>query len=180
MTRVALVVGVSGVGKSYVIGRCAANAGFIHVQASEVLRQAKADLLARTVDREELRKGQVLDNQTLLSEAFGKLRARQSRPIIFDAHNIIDTDDGYVEIPLDVFRLIDPYVVIALSGDPESILGHRTRDTDRVRPDRTSGQIAEYQALVIALAEKHARDLSVPFRLVGAGDEEDFARAILA
>lgn len=180
MARAALVVGVSGVGKSYVIGRCAANAGFIHIQASDVLRQAKADLLARTVDREELRKGQVLDNQTLLIEAFGKLRAQENRPIVFDAHNIIDTDNGYVEIPLEVFRAIDLYVVIALSGDPESILARRTRDTGRVRPDRTSGQIAEYQSLVIALAEKHARELGVPFRLVGSGDEEAFAQAILA
>nr|WP_246670917.1 AAA family ATPase [Aminobacter sp. MDW-2] len=179
MTRVALVVGVSGVGKSYVIGRFAANVSFVHVQASYLLRQAKAELVARPVDREELRTGQVLDNQALLVEAFGKLRAVESRPIIFDAHNIVDTDDGYAEIPLEVFRTIDPYVVIAISDDPEGILARRNRDTGRARPDRTASQIAEYQSLVISLAERHARELGVPYHLVSSGDDEAFARGIL-
>jgi adenylate kinase len=98
---------------------------------------------------------------------------------VLDAHNVVDTDNGYVEIPLDVFRLIGPFVVIALSGNAESIRARRMRDTGRLRPARTSGQIAEYQAMVIAVAEKHAQELGVPFRLVETGDEGAFTRALL-
>jgi adenylate kinase len=83
---VVTVFGLSGVGKSWMISRYAAIANVAHIQASQLMRDARAALVARNVTSEDLRRGPVLDNQSLLADAFAKVPATEERPIIFDGH----------------------------------------------------------------------------------------------
>ena len=100
---VVTVFGLSGVGKSWMISRYAAIAKVAHIQASQLMRDARAALAARKVTSEDLRRGPVLDNQSLLTDAFAKVLATEERPIIFDGHCLVDVGEQPVEIPVDVY-----------------------------------------------------------------------------
>ena len=73
MAQVVTVFGLSGVGKSWIISRYAAASNVAHVQASQLMRDARAAVVGQPVPSEDLRRGPVLDNQTLLTDAFAKV-----------------------------------------------------------------------------------------------------------
>ena len=54
------VFGLSGVGKSWMITRYIAHNPALHVQASQLLREAKAAFSGENASAEDLRKGAVL------------------------------------------------------------------------------------------------------------------------
>jgi adenylate kinase len=64
--QVVAIFGVSGVGKSWLISRFASANPVAHVQASRLLREAKAAIDGRNTTSEQLRTDAVLDNQMLL------------------------------------------------------------------------------------------------------------------
>jgi hypothetical protein len=68
--KVVTVFGLSGVGKSWMISRYAAATDVAHIQASQLMREARAARVGRSVTSEDLRRGPVLDNQTLLTDPF--------------------------------------------------------------------------------------------------------------
>jgi adenylate kinase len=72
MARVVTVFGLSGVGKSWMISRYAAAAYVAHIQASQLMREARAARVGQSVTSEDLRRGPVLDNQRLLTDAFAR------------------------------------------------------------------------------------------------------------
>jgi adenylate kinase len=77
MAKVVTVFGLSGVGKSWMISRYAEAANVAHIQASQLMRDARAALVGRPVTSENLRRGPVLDNQILLTDAFAKVLATE-------------------------------------------------------------------------------------------------------
>lgn len=168
--RTTVVVGVSGVGKSRLIGELATSIQLRHVQASELLRKSESEVLKRAVDAEELRTGRVIDNQLALITAFLALRASETRHILFDGHNVIDTDHGLVDIPFDVFSAIGPALIIAIVGQPAEILLRRSLDLARKRPQRSVDDIECYQDRVVELARAHADLLGIPMAEVQSGD----------
>jgi hypothetical protein len=63
MARVVTVFGLSGVGKSWMISRYAAAANIAHIQASQLMRDARAALVGGPVTSEDLRRGPVRDKE---------------------------------------------------------------------------------------------------------------------
>ena len=70
MNDVIAVFGLSGVGKSWLISRFAEGHEVLHLQASQLLKDAKAAVSGIVTTSEELRTGPVIDNQALLISAF--------------------------------------------------------------------------------------------------------------
>jgi adenylate kinase len=178
MANVVTVFGLSGVGKSWMISRYAAAANVAHIQASQLMRDAKAALVGGTVTSENLRRGPVLDNQSLLTNAFAKILADEARPIIFDGHCLIDAGENIIEIPVDVTRQLQPSGVVLVYAPPDEIVTRRERDASRERPVRTVDALAMQQDRCVAICRDYAEQLGSKLERVRAGDERRFAQAV--
>lgn len=176
MAKVVTVFGLSGVGKSWMISRYAASANVAHVQASRLMRDAKAAQVGRAVTSEDLRRGPVLDNQRLLIEAFAKVLAAETRPIIFDGHCLVDVGVRLIEIPLEVIRQLQPAGIVLVYAPAGEIVQRRQSDILRDRPTRTVDALAAQQAQSISVCTGYAEQLGVNFEQVCAGDERGFAQ----
>jgi adenylate kinase len=177
MARVVTVFGLSGVGKSWMISRYAAAANVAHMQASQLMRDARATLVAREVTSEDLRRGPVLDNQSLLTDAFAKVLATEEQPIIFDGHCLIDVGEQPIEIPVDVIRQLQPSGIVLVHSPAEEIVRRREGDTSRERPVRTADALAVQQDRCVAICTDYAEQLGIRFKEVRVGDEHGFAQS---
>jgi adenylate kinase len=178
MAKVVTVFGLSGVGKSWMISRYAAAANVAHIQASQLMRDAKAALAGAPVTSEHLRRGPVLDNQSLLTDAFAKVLATEARPIIFDGHSLIDAGEQPIEIPVDVVRRLQPSGIILVHAPTDGIGARRESDGARDRPVRTADTLAAHQDRCVAICSDYAQQLGIKLERVRAGDESRFAEAV--
>jgi adenylate kinase len=179
MAKVVTVFGLSGVGKSWMISRYAAAANVAHIQASQLMRDARAALVGVRVTSEQLRRGPVLDNQSLLTDAFAKVLATEARPIIFDGHCLIDAGEQAIEIPVDVIRQLHPSGIVLVCAPADEIAGRRKSDTSRHRPVRTSSALSAQQNRCVAICTDYAERLGIRFDQVRSGDEPDFAQCLI-
>jgi adenylate kinase len=178
MSKVVTVFGLSGVGKSWMISRYAALANVAHVQASQLMRDAKAAQAGKAVTSEDLRRGPVLDNQSLLIDAFNKVLASEARPIIFDGHCLVDVGDEPIEIPVDVIRQLQPSGIVLMYAPAEEIVQRRERDASRERQVRPADALTAQQDRCVAICNQYAGQLGLDFVQVRAGDERGFEQAI--
>jgi adenylate kinase len=141
VVRVAAVFGLSGVGKSWLISRYASTNPVMHVQASQLLREAKAAISGAVITSEDLRTGPVLDNQQLLVSGFATARATAVMPIIFDGHCLIDSGTHLIEIPVEVIEALSVSGLVFIRTDAHAIVERRRNDTIRSRPLRSLEEI---------------------------------------
>ncbi len=172
------VFGLSGVGKSWLIGRYAKHSPVLHVQASQLLREAKAAIFGENVTSEELRKGAVLDNQALLIHAFARVRETATQPIVFDGHSVVDNGAQLLEIPTEVVAALAVSHLVFVEDRAKDILERRQNDTMRVRPVRSEAELAYHQQRAKAVCEVYSKNLNLPLTIVMAGDEETFTDAL--
>ena len=130
--RCTLVFGVSGVGKSSSCSDFVArHPSYLHYSAGGLLREAKAtsvDLL-RTAGKQE-----ITDNQTLIGDELRRKRRGQwNRPVIIDAHGVINNDVTLVPVPVAAIKTLEPDGLILLEARPELII-ERRRKAARSRP----------------------------------------------
>lgn len=178
MAKVVTVFGLSGVGKSWMISRYAAASNVAHVQASQLMRDARAAVVGQPVTSEDLRRGPVLDNQTLLTDAFAKVLATEMRLIIFDGHCVVDVGDQPIEIPVDVIRQLQPSCIVLVHASADEIVRRRESDTSRERPVRSADALAAQQDRCIAICADYAAQLGLDFVQVRASDEQGFAEVV--
>ncbi len=178
MVKVAAVFGLSGVGKSWLISRYARLPAVLHIQASQLLCEAKATISGGVVTSEELRTGAVLDNQEFLTIAFATARASAVIPIIFDGHCLVDSGSQLIEIPTKVIEALSFSGLVFVQGDAQEIVARRRRDFTRTRPLRSAEEISLHQLRANSLCEEYAKRLKLDLHTVDAGDEGRFAGAI--
>jgi adenylate kinase len=83
---------------------------------------------ARSITSEDLRRGPVLDNQSILIESFAKVRTSEERAIIFDGHCLVDAGEQPIEIPMDVVRQLQPSGIVLVRAPPDEIVSRRQSD----------------------------------------------------
>lgn len=163
MKRRVALLGLSGVGKSTLIGRIAAHTPLIHLQASSLIKAEQQHRAQAPDSSEALRVGPVLDNQTLMIAAFERLTSGTCLPVVFDGHSIIDVGDGLLEIPSTVFAALDLDAIAFLAADPTAIFERRSLDAGRERPTRDVATLAQHQRIAENSARRIAVDIGRPF-----------------
>jgi len=179
VTKVVVAVfGLSGVGKSWLVSRYANSHAVMHVQASRLLRDAKAAISGTAVTSEELRTGAVLDNQQLLTAAFSTIRTNAATPIIFDGHCLVDSGKELIEISVEVIEALFLSGLVFVQSNPQEIVAKRTYDTTRIRPLRSVEDVNLQQQHASSICEGYAKRLNLNLHVVNAGDEVGFAAAM--
>jgi adenylate kinase len=169
--KIIAVLGISGVGKSNLVEKAAQQRNLLHLKASDLIKAR----LAWPQSSEQLRQGTVLDNQAhMLAEFADRIAATDHNIIVFDGHGLIDSPGGLVEIPLSVFRAIQPNAIVFVEDVPAVIATRRTADTDRVRPARSVIELAQQQSLAKVRAAYFAQSLGVPSHAITAADTTGF------
>jgi len=160
--RVALL-GLSGVGKSTLVGQVAERLPLLHLQASILIRTEQAYRAQAQHTSEALRTGPVLDNQALMIAAYSRLTETATVPVVFDGHSVVDGRNGLLEIPSTVFAALSLDAICILTAAPSVIFERRRHDIARERPHRDVEALAAHQAVAIAAAQRIANDLDRPF-----------------
>jgi adenylate kinase len=163
-----LVFGVSGVGKTsaceaYVLS----HPQTLFVSASSLLKSTKrmSGEALRTARREE-----IIDNQALLARALAEFRCgREARPILIDAHGVIDNDDELVSVPVSAIRALEPDRLVLLDATPELVSARRASDP-RKRPDRAVEAIARELAAERRTVKAYAEELGVDLAVADLND----------
>ena len=182
MTPVVIgVFGISGVGKSWMIGEVAARiAGTLHLQGSALIKQGLAD---PSVSSEELRLARgdrVIANQRILIAMFKRLiAALPSSLVLFDGHLLIDTAAQMIEIPQAVIAALRPEFLVHVEAEPPLIAARRHGDTSRKRPTWDIDTLAAHQARSRELCQAYGRRLGIPMEIVGSGDVDKLAAIAL-
>jgi adenylate kinase len=172
MTRRIAFLGLSGVGKSTLIGRLNKQTPLLHLQASALIKAEQAYRAQFPDSSESLRTGAVLDNQALMIAAFQRTTTDVEVPIVFDGHSVIDSRDGLVEIPASVFAELSLDAIFYLSAAPHIIAKRRLADTARKRPIRDSETLAEHQRIAIDAAQRIAEQIGCTFIQISDGDTD--------
>lgn len=155
-TRVVALVGVSGVGKSTLLRKIEGKVSFLHLQASQLIKDEIAQITVAKPTSEQLRNGPVIDNQALLVSAFRRKTSTHSGLIVLDGHTIVDTPEGLVEIPAAVFAEMNVTHFIVLHDFPGLISERRQADKYRKRPGRTDDELIDHQWRSLAAAARIA------------------------
>lgn len=165
-----LIFGVSGVGKTTACADYVArHPNYIAISASELLKNAKLTTREklRTAKAEEIRA-----NQRILVESLRVFRdSHPGRPILLDAHAIVDNDLELVCVPTEVIRELQPAILILLEAPPEQVAARRAADSRR-RPNRSIIEIKteiEQERLAV---QSYGKSLGLDVRI--AVVEKDF------
>lgn len=177
---VASLVGISGVGKSALLKMLGERVEFTHLQASEIIKGEKRRLENVEVSSEELRLGRIDDNQALLVSGFSKLTRGISGLIVLDAHMLIDTSAGLVEIPPSVFDQCNVSRFVVLKEEPKIIAERRAKDANRKRPVISKSELTDHQNLTIQTALRAGKTLGVPVDVIASGNVAELERIVLS
>lgn len=175
MTRRVALLGLSGVGKSTLIGRVAVHTPLLHLQASSLIKAEQQHRTQAPDSSETLRTGPVLENQALMIAAFERLTRTTILPVVFDGHSLIDSRDGLLEIPSTVFAALSLDAIAFLAADPANIFERRRLDAGRERPARDLVTLAQHQSLAETVARRIANDIGRPFHLLDFDQKERLA-----
>lgn len=165
-----VLLGISGVGKSYLARRIfLRRPNILCLSAGALLKDALAE------DPEQLRTANrdvVLKNQMILADAVRTARNhRWKQTVLLEAHSVIDNDQELIEVPIDAMRAIQVAGIILIEEPASDIL--RRRDADmRSRPARGLRELEDQQQLSNAVTYQYADALSAPIQKVSSGDSE--------
>lgn len=180
MTQViAIVTGLSGVGKSWLLKNAQKLEPMQVLSAGSLIaEQLNADQ-PQSVEYDGLREQDIEANQRALGRGFLQHLDPRSQLVILDAHVVIDTPDQLEYIKTVVFSEIGVSLIIFLEDDPSRIVQNRLQDTLRKRPLRDKNSIKAQQDIAKERAQMIAAELGVPWHILRAGDLEGLLDILL-
>lgn len=166
-TRTILVAGVSGVGKTTFINSLGENGPIQFLSAGSLIK-AERERLEGEIHRDMLRFAKIGDNQKLLIEGFRRTKDHTASLVLLDGHTVIDTGDGLMQIPTEVFRALEIDMFVFLEAEPQLILDRRANDKSRTRPELAIDILARHQQDALGITRRIATEMSVPLQIVTA------------
>lgn len=164
--QVIALVGISGVGKSTLLHALSTTTEFQHLQASGLIREARATATTGHVTGDSLRLADIDENQRLLVEGFKGARHGAARLIVLDGHTVIDAPAGLQLIAPEVFAAIGVTQFVFLADLPTEIHRRRASDTSKSRPARTAAELEQHQNSALQQTLKVSLRMSVPVVVV--------------
>lgn len=178
MSKRIAILGLSGVGKSTLIGRLRETFPLLHLQSSGLIKAEQAYRAQIPESSEALRTGAVIDNQSLMIAAFRREVAATDLPIVFDGHSVIDGHNGLVEIPSSVFSDLELDAICFLVADPNVIAERRRADVGRERPHHDVATLQHHQIIAEVAARRIAREIGRPYVLIENGEIDPLRKLI--
>ncbi|HET6779648.1 MAG TPA: adenylate kinase [Nitrososphaera sp.] len=132
----AIIVGISGVGKTTVITRAAEMLNqkrktTIVVFGTVMFEEAKKMGLK---NRDEMRRMPVEDQRRLQEMAAQRITEMKDDVVLIDTHLFINTEEGYYPgLPVRLLSIIKPTNIIMVAADPSEIAKRRKTDQTRQR-----------------------------------------------
>ncbi|MEM2142364.1 MAG: adenylate kinase [Candidatus Thorarchaeota archaeon] len=171
-SRVVIVTGIPGVGKTTVIDFAVKKAKKDHHQDILVLNFGTAmfELASKrgVKDRDEMRRLPT-SAQRKLQEAAGKKIANMAKTsrVIVDTHTLIQTGNGYlIGLPEWVVRALKPKTIVLVESDPKDIASRRSNDASRKRDEQVIEDIETHQQMCRAAAVAAATLVGATVKIV--------------
>jgi adenylate kinase len=155
--KLIFVTGLPGVGKTTLAKRIAATRQFMYVSAGSLIISAH-----QARERDELKDGDVLDNQAILVGGFRAATRGYDGVILLDGHVMIRGQDDLTVISESVFRELGCDHLVVLTNDPHQIANNLSQDTSRKRLFRTIEELEYDQARIVARVYELAEHLRCP------------------
>ena len=163
MNKTIMMVGVDGVGKTYLLNKL----NYDTFTASQLIRE-------KVVTDKSKRVANISNNQNILIDAI-KQRKLLGEKYILDGHCcLLDDKQRVNRIHIDTFRQLGLCAIIALEGDIE-IICSRLRKRDNLVIDKELLQ--EFQKEEILYAKEIADELDIPF-IKNYGNKEEIEELI--
>lgn len=187
-SRVIIVTGIPGVGKTTVLNELVKKTGKKGVKlnvinyASIMLKVAKEK--GKHVGRDDLRRMPIDLRQALQMEAAEKIEKMifEAPETIIDTHMIIRTNNGYWSgLPLNVLKKLHPSLFILLEAEPSEIVDRRLKDKTRERDKLLMKKVKEEIGFSRSLAASSATLTGAPVKILKnpAGKQIDVANQLL-
>jgi adenylate kinase len=189
MSRVVIVTGIPGTGKSTVCNELLKlaersgkklsliNFGTVMVELSK--KQGK------TFHRDQLRKSELFfqrDLQAEAAESIAQKIAEADGDVIIDTHMSIKTANGYMAgLPFHVLQILKPSLFVLVEAEPSEVLSRRIKDKTRERDKALEDEIAEEFLFSRLMAASCAVLTGAPVKIVEnpSGKQVEAAKEIL-
>jgi adenylate kinase len=176
--RVVALTGVSGVGKSTLLGILSRRLDFLHLQASGLIKKGREALLSQTIAHDQLRDADLDENQQLLIRGFEASVTDKTPLVVLDSHTVIEQDGGWFLVGPEVFGALQIDEMIFLRDDPTKIAERRKKDAARGRPSKDGDALATVQMLALENAEKICRVVRIPLKVLSPEDVDSVVGAL--
>lgn len=173
------LIGISGVGKSSLLGALSEAVTFQHLQAGHLIKAAR-EALQQGIAHDDLRQADINDNQTLLVQGFRAARDTNAAIVVLDGHSVVDTPAGMIAIEPTVFEALGITQFILVIDDPAEIHRRRTADLSRNRPPRSLEDLDVHQREALLSAFAAARHLAVPLHVFPVSSIDAIRDVLLA
>lgn len=170
MSQLIAFAGLSGVGKTTFIRKLSLEMDFLHLEASQVIKQQISEAKEVIPTSEQLRLGNLDHNQILLIRGVQKEVALHNKLTILDCHTVIDGKNGLETVSVDVFAGLEISHILFLEDDAQNIVARRSTDKTRVRPSLSASTVSEHQQLARQHAEFISASLNVPIDILTHAD----------
>ncbi|MET0334107.1 MAG: ATP-binding protein [Rhizobacter sp.] len=171
---IVFVGGVHGVGKSTCCAEIAGQLDYLHIAASAVIRQERADAIAS--------KGKLVadvpGNQELLRRGFERMKLSAGHEmILLDGHFALrDSERAIQSVPSDVFASLGIQHLICFVDTPIAIAERmNSRDGEEVQ----LGDVSELQAAELGTARAVALALGIQLTVLDGLDVEGLRKTLL-
>ena len=162
MSRLVVVTGVPGAGKSTVIDgalRQLKSQGVKYgvINYGDVMLELMRERGGVT-DRDEMRKVSAGPYRQIQREAAKRIaRAAKRGPTLVDTHCLIRKPEGYYPgLPLWVLEELKPDSIVIIEASPGEVAGRRAKDVMRKRDEELLNEVTEHQMLNRAAATAYA------------------------
>jgi adenylate kinase len=142
----AIIVGISGVGKTTVITRAAEllnkkrKTTTVVVFGTVMFEEAKKRLGLKS--RDDMRRMPVEDQRRLQEMAAQRIAEMKDDIVLVDTHLFINTGEGYYPgLPMSLLNIMKPTNIVMVAADPGEIAERRKTDQTRQRDIATAENI---------------------------------------
>ncbi|MEM3518911.1 MAG: adenylate kinase [Candidatus Hadarchaeales archaeon] len=162
MSRVAVITGVPGSGKSTVVGRTLEELRkegieYTVVNYGDVMLELMREKEGIT-HRDDMRKVPTQRYREIQREAGRRIaQVAKEKNVLVDTHCLVKKPEGYYPgLPIWVLEELKPDLLLIVEAAPEEITRRRVKDADRKRDAEVQLEIEEHQLLNRATAMAYA------------------------